>query len=226
MARMRAEAEETEQVSRSERDIRQRILLTAERLMARHGYSGVSLRAIMAEAAVNTAAVHYHFRNKEGLLRAIFDMRVGPINAERDRLFDAFERNRAACARPVRDVLHAFIAPAVRISRQPQGKDFNTLSALCAVDPSVEVRRVMFDAYNDQAQRFVRLLRKACPHLSDRAFYWRLHCVYGSMMYIRTDNGRIAILLGDVGAGEDTEFVLAQLIEFLAVGMENRELGG
>jgi hypothetical protein len=76
------------------------------------------------------------------------------------------------------------------------------------------------------AERFVRLLRRACAHLSEREFYWRLHCVYGSMMYIRSDNGRVAVLLGDIGAGENTEFILAELIEFLAVGLENRSLDG
>jgi AcrR family transcriptional regulator len=76
---------------------RERILRAAERLFAEHGYSGVSLRTIMAEAGANTASVHYYFRGKEGLLRALFDMRTGPMNAERVRLLDVcqneFEHN-------------------------------------------------------------------------------------------------------------------------------------
>jgi AcrR family transcriptional regulator len=212
------------QDSADEHDARLRILTTAERLLTQHGYSGVSLRTIMTEAAVNTAAVHYYFRNKLGLLRAIFELHVGPINAEREKLLDAFEQSAAPSPRPIRDVLHAFIAPAIRITRRPGGETFNKLSGLCSVDPNPDVRRVVFDAYHAVAQRFVRLLRQACGHLSEREFYWRLHCVYGSMMYIRSDNGRVAVLLGDVGASEDTEFVLAELIEFLAVGLENCRL--
>jgi AcrR family transcriptional regulator len=188
--------------------------------MARHGYSGVSLRTIMAEAGVNTAAIHYHFHSKEGLLRALFELRVAPINAERTRLFDLLEQQAGRAKPPIRDVLHAFIAPAIRLTRRAGGEDFNRLSSLCSVDPSPEVRRVVFDAYNDVAKRFVRLLRRASPHLDDRAFYWRLHCVYGSMMYVRSDNGRIAVLLGDLGAHDDTETVLEELLGFLAAGME------
>ena len=37
---------------------RERILLAAEQLFAQHGFSGVSLRSIMAEAGSNTASAH------------------------------------------------------------------------------------------------------------------------------------------------------------------------
>jgi AcrR family transcriptional regulator len=55
---------------------RERILKAAERLFAERGYDGTSIRAIVAKARVNQAAVNYHFAGKEGLygevLRATF----------------------------------------------------------------------------------------------------------------------------------------------------------
>ena len=196
-----------------------RILLTAERLFAEHGYNGVSLRTIMAEAEVNTAAIHYYFRHKEGLLRAIFEMRVSPMNDERQERFDALERESATGIPDIAVVLRAFIEPAIRRSRVPAGQAFNRISALCSVDPSLAVRQVVFDSYDVVSRRFTALLRKACPHLTDEEFYWRQHCIYGSMMYLRTNNGRVAYLLGDFDAAK-SEASLEQLLLFLTAGMK------
>lgn len=46
---------------------RERILRAAERLFAERGYDATSVRAIVAKARVNQAAVNYHFAGKEGL---------------------------------------------------------------------------------------------------------------------------------------------------------------
>jgi len=197
-------------------EARARILRTAERLFAEHGYSGVSLRTIMAEAEVNTASIHYYFRNKEGLLRAIFEMRVAPMNSERRDRLGALEA--VAGIPDIADVLRAFIEPAIRRSRAPGGQYFNRISALCSVDPSPAVRQVVFDSYDDVARRFTALLRRACPHLTDEEFFWRQHFIYGSMMYLRTDNGRVAYLLGEQGLNH-SEAALEQLLLFLAAGM-------
>jgi AcrR family transcriptional regulator len=55
---------------------RERILKAAERLFAERGYDGTSIRAIVAKARVNQAAINYHFDGKDGLysevLRATF----------------------------------------------------------------------------------------------------------------------------------------------------------
>jgi AcrR family transcriptional regulator len=50
---------------------RERIMKAAERLFADRGYDGTSIRAIVAKARVNQAAINYHFSGKEGLYREI-----------------------------------------------------------------------------------------------------------------------------------------------------------
>ena len=47
---------------------RRRILDTAERQFALHGFAGTSLRGITREAGVNVAAIHYHYGSKERLM--------------------------------------------------------------------------------------------------------------------------------------------------------------
>ena len=50
-------------------DTRERILDAAERLFMAHGYEGTSMRQITGDAAVNLAAVNYHFGSKESLMQ-------------------------------------------------------------------------------------------------------------------------------------------------------------
>jgi AcrR family transcriptional regulator len=50
---------------------RERIMKAAERLFAEAGYDGTSIRAIVAKAKVNQAAINYHFEGKDGLYREV-----------------------------------------------------------------------------------------------------------------------------------------------------------
>ena len=56
-------------------DTRQRLLLTALQLYAAEGLHTVSLRRISAEAgSKNSAAMHYHFQNKLGVVQALVEL--------------------------------------------------------------------------------------------------------------------------------------------------------
>ena len=60
-------------------DTKKQILDSAEALFAEHGIEGVPLRRIIVEAGVNSAAIHYHFGSKEGLVKAVFARRFRPL---------------------------------------------------------------------------------------------------------------------------------------------------
>ena len=64
-------------------ETRDKILGAAEQLFAHHGFEGTSLRAVTGLAEVNLASANYHFGSKEGLLKAVIERRIGPVNEER-----------------------------------------------------------------------------------------------------------------------------------------------
>lgn len=65
-------------------DGRTRLLETAERLYAERGLDGVSLREITEAAGQrNNAAVHYHFGGRDGLVRALFELRFAALDQRR-----------------------------------------------------------------------------------------------------------------------------------------------
>src|SRR6266852_6889178 len=99
-------------------DTQQPILDSAERLFAEYGFAGVSLRAIIADAKVNLAAIHYHYRSKEALFDAVILRRLEPINRERLAILDSYEQP------TLEQILEAFLAPAFRVGTDPDGRTF------------------------------------------------------------------------------------------------------
>ncbi|MEO5841201.1 MAG: helix-turn-helix domain-containing protein [Acidimicrobiales bacterium] len=82
----------------------------AERLFAERGINGVSLREIGAVAGQrNTAAARYHFGTKQGLVDAIFEHRMTPINARRVAMLDEFDRDGRGYE--LRALTEAFVVP-------------------------------------------------------------------------------------------------------------------
>jgi AcrR family transcriptional regulator len=65
------------------------LILAAERLIAERGADTITLRDITEAAGVaNVSAINYHFGSREALLRAVFQYRVGVINARRHLYLD------------------------------------------------------------------------------------------------------------------------------------------
>src|SRR5258708_307092 len=121
----------------------ERLMDVAERLFAEHGYSNVPTRTIAQEANANSAAVHYHFGSKEGLLAAVFRRRLDPLNLERVARIEESVR-RSAGAPNAEDVLRAFIEPTLRKPRDEGERHFRLLSGRASTDPNPEVKRILF----------------------------------------------------------------------------------
>ena len=68
------------------------MILAAEVLFAREGIDGVSLRRVASAAGQkNHHAVQYHFGSREGLVQAIFDLRMEQMDQRRQRMFATAE---------------------------------------------------------------------------------------------------------------------------------------
>lgn len=96
---------------------RDQLLDAAERLFAEHGINGVSLRQVGAAAgARNNSAAQYHFGDRDGLVRAIFERRMRPINEHRLTLLAD------ASTAGVTGYVRALVEPlATAVAAQPAG---------------------------------------------------------------------------------------------------------
>src|SRR3954463_10026219 len=87
---------------------RDRLLDTAERLFAEHGYQATTMRAVTTEAAANIAAVNYHFGSTQAPLGVGAPRALGPVVEDRRARVDALE------AEPtVEAIVDAIIGPLI-----------------------------------------------------------------------------------------------------------------
>jgi AcrR family transcriptional regulator len=62
------------------------IIETAERLFAKKGFDGTSVRDIAEEAGINVAMISYYFGSKEKLMEAIFEVKIGRVQMRVEEL--------------------------------------------------------------------------------------------------------------------------------------------
>jgi AcrR family transcriptional regulator len=90
------------------------LLREARRLFAEHGYGGVGLARIVADAAVTKGALYHHFEGKPDLFRAVLEQVQSEVGDAVERAADAhrdpWDRLTAGC----RAFLTASTAPDVR----------------------------------------------------------------------------------------------------------------
>ena len=74
----------------------ERILEAAERVFAREGLRGGSIRAIAREAGCDPALIYYHFENKESVFAAMLDRKLPPLIRELEVLADPVDLRHTA----------------------------------------------------------------------------------------------------------------------------------
>lgn len=72
-----------------------KLILAAERLFGQHGIDNVSLRQIVAAAdQANNYAVQHHFGSKEGLVEAIFTIRMAELDTVRGTALEKIKKQK------------------------------------------------------------------------------------------------------------------------------------
>jgi AcrR family transcriptional regulator len=75
--------------SRDKDKTRQDLILSGEKLFASKGFEGASLDMIASNVGVNKTLISYHFKNKNGLYKAIIAENVARVHAKlAERTFD------------------------------------------------------------------------------------------------------------------------------------------
>ena len=147
---------------------RKKLILAGERLIATQGLNGLSLRKVNIEAGQkNTSAALYHFGDKNGLLLAIFDYRLGLANERRLELL-------ANDSSTVRAIIEALIIPDIEVITETEGGSHHA-RFLAVMTNYTEFD--FGDLYNRPAAssygKLINALRKLLPKLPDEVFSMR-----------------------------------------------------
>ena len=203
-------------------DTRTSILDAAERLFSEGGFDATSTRSIVAEADVNLAAINYHFGSREGLIRAVLERRLVPLNAERVKLLDESEK-RAGRRKglPLREVIHAMIAPAIRFGRDTSqaGPEFMTLMGRVFMDPRESWQLMVEEICGDVIRRFIEAFARALPKLSPEDRFWRVHFGVGAFVHTLCSSHHIQRVSGGMCDPNDVDGLIERLVTFVEAGM-------
>ncbi len=186
---------------------RDRILDTAERLFAEQGFHVATLRQITQEAAVNLAAVNYHFGSKQALMRAIFKRRLDALNTARMERLDAALRIDPP---ELEDVLDAFVQPALAFTRggDAEGQRFMQLLLRAFADRDTDLHQAMRLEYAHVMRRFADAIGHALPDADPERLRQQLDFIVGALTLTMAES-----------ALKDTRIIAGELVRFAAAGL-------
>ena len=188
----------------------------AERLFARDGFEGASLREIMREAGANPASVHYHFGGKDGLLEAVLDRVVEPITRRRLELLTALRAESGDDPLPLRPLLDAFLRPDLEAieALQARGPGRATLVGRAYGQPDEVVRAVVARQFDPVGAEFFPEFGRTLPDVDPDDLQWRLRwCVVGVIIAMFSNADELD------GPVDDPELTLRRLVDFVAAGL-------
>jgi AcrR family transcriptional regulator len=192
---------------------RDRILRTAERLFAAHGYNGVSMRDLAAAAEVNIASIGYHFDSKEGLLSEVYRRHCVPLIEERLRGLAAALKLRGRAR--VAAIIAAFIRPALEQVEVEEGETFIRMRAVLSGENSELLEKLVAQNFDQSSTAFIDALRDCLPQLTRTEVCWRFHFLLGTIYYTAAGPHRIHAFSHGRCDPSDTEAVIAELVPFM-----------
>lgn len=192
-------------------DTKHKILESAERLIGEQGYTGTSLRQIIAAAEVNLAAIHYHFGSKEELVDELILRKVAPVNEERMARMDALEADAANLT--VRGALQAMLLPMADAA----DRDAQFVRLMGRMLSEGLLDTIVKKHFGAVSARFLGLLRRASPHLSEDEVMWRAHFATGALAHTMCGAPDPT---GKGGSGVSFRARIERLIAFLDGGFQ------
>ncbi len=209
------------------KETRERILDAAENLFVEHGFEATSTRMVTGAAAVNLAAVNYHFGSKEDLMRAVLRRRMAFLNEEWLRALDEGEARAKAKGALVKPsvIVDAFFATPLRIAAtMPSGgRTFLHLVGRTMTEPSPFIRTFLATEYAKVLERYKKALFKALPGVPRAEIVWRFHFMLGATSYAIAGTDSVQLVTDwQMVAGEGLtadEKLLPRLMAFLLGGL-------
>ena len=194
-----------------------RILGAAEELFAQHGFAATSLRQVTGLAAVNIAAVNYHFGSKENLVNEVFRRRMDEMTARRLQQLETAQREHPGQLEPV---LAAFIEPALALAQDRNGGGaFVRVIARAYAEHNESLRRFLSDQYGHVLRHFGKALAACLPGIDKDTLYWRRDVLAGALTYAMSDFGMIKRPGGTSEAAHRAR-AARELIRFSAAGLQ------
>jgi AcrR family transcriptional regulator len=209
----------TKDSSASRDGSKERILAAAEQIFAESGFDGATVRQIAIAADVPIALISYHFGGKEGLYKAIFELRTPIIVGQRFAGMEIAEME-ADPGKRLELLVRSLIAPMFKLRAAEQQSWFGRILSREVSDPKSGDREIVKKMFDPVAHIFVDAMARCRPELSKEEVHWAYQAMIGTMVYIMADNGRIARLSGGSCDPNDFRDATRHITAFLVAGFK------
>ena len=214
-------------MARSKRTTKDKLLDAAEKLFARTGFHGTSLRDITGEAGVDLALVNYHFGSKKRLFAAVIERRGVVLNDERLRRLADVRRAAAPQAASIEAVIGAFFDPILDFLAHAGPGWHSYFTLLAWVNNSPEWgRALMSKTFNPTVREFIRALMESLPAAAPEDIFWGYNFLTGALTLSLAETGRLDILSDGLCRSTDVAALKARLGPFVAAGLKGLALRG
>jgi len=203
-------------------DTGSKVRVTAEMLFAEHGYNGVSLRQITAEAGVNLAAVNYHYRDKQSLYLEILSCRLRQLSSARLERLAAAEAKVVGAAVPLAELVEILARPLL----SPDESSMPGFSAASRrllgrtlIEPLDFLAPMLALDFQPAVARCGQALRRHLPALPPADFIWRYSFVIGALHHAAATMHDMKTLTRGLCTNNDAPAVLRNYCQFATAAL-------
>lgn len=200
---------------------RQRILDAATALYAEHGFDNVSLRQITQRAAVNLAAVNYHFGGKEQLTAEVVSARLNPINRQRLELLSAAEDLADGGPVSLRAIMRAFLGPIFSFVQADEDSNRIHLKLMgrCMSHQDLPLTETALPLFREISQRYPAAIKRTLPELPVEVIQWRLLFSVGAVANALLKGDLLHRLTDGHSRRLGADMVMQEAVEFCTSGL-------
>ncbi|BCN63037.1 TetR family transcriptional regulator [Prescottella equi] len=150
------------------------MLVAAERIVAERGMPALTLKDVqLAANQANKSAAKYHFGSRDGLIEALVELRMTPVNARRQELLD--EIGRLGGPPTVRQAVEALVRPLAAETLGRPGSRYARFLVQALFDPAL-ADMIQKHLRAETYRRVHHMLIDLCPTRGDIA-KWRADTV-------------------------------------------------
>jgi AcrR family transcriptional regulator len=205
---------------RPKRTTKMKLMDAAEKLFARRGFHGTSLRDITSAAGVDLALVNYHFGSKKQLLTEVLKRRGAALNEERLERLAEVRRRAAPHAPSTEAVVTAFLDPILdRLAHA--GPGWHSYFALVAyVNNSPEWgRTLMGKTFDGTVREFIQAVIESLPGAAPEDIFWGYNFLTGALTLSLAETGRLDALSDGLCRSSDVAALKARLGRYVSAGL-------
>ena len=192
-----------------------RLISTAERLFAKKGIDAVSIRDVTNAAKANSAAIHYHFGSKHGLVMAVLEHRVGDLRDRREELLAEVESMDAPTPR---DLARALVLPSAELANDRKGGQHYVVF-VTALSNHAKYTSLVSEMFEPLSVRFLRLFETISPDLPAPVRAVRYAVATEVVNRVFSNLAALTTWLGEHADDPDLD-IPGELIDFVAAALD------